>query len=108
MAARGPCRAVRSASFGPSEGQLCRPFVGYADRSFRAGPSSGYGSEAGIGPSSSGAGISKGEVSMAQGTVKWFNADKGVGVITVDGGGGDVVLHFSALPTSRDPPPGGD
>ena len=36
-------------------------------------------------------------VNMAQGTVKWFNAEKGYGFIAPEDGSADLFVHYSSI-----------
>jgi CspA family cold shock protein len=41
--------------------------------------------------------IKTGDITMANGTVKWFNATKGFGFIAPEHGSKDVFVHVTAL-----------
>jgi CspA family cold shock protein len=38
-----------------------------------------------------------------EGTVKWFNSEKGYGFLAPDGGGADVFVHVSEIQTDGPP-----
>ena len=79
----------------PAAGQVAGRTV-YIPRAFRDRLAPKQGASAGPAAVTGGAASTTKEVTMAQGTVRWFNGNKGYGFIAADGGP-DVFVHFSVI-----------
>lgn len=73
-----------------------------APRSFDGGPRGGMGGGGGMGRSGGGGGFQRptGPTEEKQGTVKWYNPEKGFGFIAPEEGGKDIFVHVTALERS--------
>ena len=91
--ARWPrARASRRRTPGPARPCGVRVRVRGHARDVRRGGRLGRWERPGVAP-----GTGREQSSVAQGQVAWFNAEKGFGFVTPDGGGADVFVHSSSV-----------